>query len=85
MSRELTERELWFRSKIGQRLYRNETSCQCGVCKNVAENGLIVNDQFHADYLYDCEAESNGEGYPLRYFDTKEEVNEWLKGLPAVQ
>ena len=81
MSRELTEREKWFRSKIGQRLYRNETNCQCDICKNVAENGLIVNDEFHADYLYDCETELTADGIPVRYFDNKEELNEWVKTI----
>lgn len=83
MSRELTEREKWFIERIGKRVYRNETSCQCIVCKGVAENGLIIHDKMHADYLYDCESESNGEGIPLRYFDTKEEVNEWLEKQKA--
>jgi hypothetical protein len=67
---------------INLQIDRNETSCQCGVCKNVFENGLVVEDNFHADYLYDCEGEFTAEGFPIRYFDSKEEVNEWLKTLP---
>ncbi len=76
-----TDRELWFRERIGKVVYRNETSCKCEICKDVFLNGLIINDQFHADYLYDCEAEYTAEGSILRYFDSKEEMDEWLKTI----
>ena len=77
--RPITERNQWFRDRIEKKIFRNETTCTCAICKDVFENGLYVHDMFHADYIYECEYESNGEGFPLRYFDTKEELNEWLK------
>ena len=77
-----TDRQKWFRERIEKIVWRNETSCKCAICKNVFENGLYIQDLFHADYVYDCECESNGEGTPLRYFDSKEQVDEWLKSLP---
>jgi len=77
-----TERELWFQKRIGMRVYRNETSCKCEICKDAFENGLVINDKLHADYLYDCETEYTAEGSLLRYFDSREEVDKWLATLP---
>jgi len=65
--RQKTERELWFLSKIGRRLYRNSNGCTCPVCANVLSNGLIVADEMHATYLYDIESEYNYDGHPLKY------------------
>lgn len=81
MIHQLTERQKWFRDRIEKIVYRNETSCKCNGCKNVFENGLYIQDLFHADYAYDNECDYNREGIPLRYFDTKLEVDEWLKIL----
>lgn len=68
------ERQNWFLARIGRRVYRNKTSCECAICKHNYDNGLIINDDTHAIYLNDVEACSNDEGTPIRYFDTKEEV-----------
>lgn len=82
MSREIPERLQWFLSKVGQRLYRNDDGCDCEVCKHILEHGLIIIDQQHASYCYDIECDFTAEGTPLRYFDSKEEVENWLKTLP---
>jgi len=79
MTHPIPERKQWFRDRIGMILFRNETTCKCGICKNVYENGLHIHDIDQADYAYDCECEYTAEGFPLRYFDTREELNEWLK------
>lgn len=68
------ERQKWFTDRIGKRVYRNKTSCECEICKYNYENGLIINDDTHAIYLTDVEACSSDEGTPIRYFDTKVEV-----------
>jgi len=81
MSRELTERQLWFKNRIGKIIYRNCNGCHCDICTNILENGIFICDEFQAEYCYDTECEYNAEGFPLRYFDTKSEVDEWLKGL----
>ena len=78
---EYTEREQWFIEKIGEVIFRNETSCDCGVCKHVYDNGLIVKDKNHASYLYEMELEYAAEEVPLKYFDTKEEVIEFEKQI----
>lgn len=42
----------WFLNKIGKRIFRDKTSCPCPACEKVFEEGLIVNNATHADYLY---------------------------------
>jgi hypothetical protein len=56
----------WYKERIGKRVYRTESSCQCEVCKKVGEIGLIISDNLHAQYLYDCQNELD-----LYYFDEK--------------
>ena len=74
-------RKQWFLSRIGKRVFRNETSCTCNICKHVSQCGLVISDESHAIYLLDCECEYTNEGHPLRYFDTKEKVEQFIKGL----
>lgn len=60
----------WFQDRVGKRIFRTESTCQCEVCKKVYEVGLTVVDKLHAQYLYDCQ---NSLG--LFYFD-KTEAND---------
>lgn len=76
------ERLAWFKSKVNSVLYRNDNGCTCGICEHVKDNGLRVEDEMHAIYLYDNECDYTADGFPLRYFDTKEGREEWLKTLP---
>jgi hypothetical protein len=46
----------WFINRIGKTIYRKENYCQCPVCVNVYKVGLIVIDENHAIYLYDCQS-----------------------------
>lgn len=75
------EREQWFLDRIGKRVFRNNY-CDCAVCKNVYENGLILGDKYHALYCYDHERDFTADGHPLKYFDTKEEVFAFEKTIP---
>jgi hypothetical protein len=45
----------WFIDRIGKRIYRKNNICNCAVCLNVHEVGLIITDKDHAIYLYDCQ------------------------------
>jgi len=45
----------WFIDRIGQRIYRQNNICSCPTCVKVHEQGLIIADEFHAIYLYDCQ------------------------------
>ena len=50
-----TYRKQWFIDRIGKRVYRGQTSCQCESCKRIGKEGLIISDLMHAEYLYDVE------------------------------
>lgn len=62
-------RKQWFIDRIGKRVYRVKSLCDCEGCRTAYENGVIITDESHANYLYDCERE-----WGLIYYDTLEEV-----------
>jgi hypothetical protein len=75
------ERLQWFIDKIGQRIYRNDVGC-CKRCQEIAQEGLIVNDEMHANYLFDMEIAYQQDGAKLMYFETKEQAlnyENWVK------
>jgi len=45
----------WFIDRIGKRIYRKNNVCNCRICVNVHEEGLIITDKQHAIFLYDCQ------------------------------
>lgn len=45
----------WFIERIGKRIFRENNHCPCAICLDVFENGLIITDEMHAIYLYDCQ------------------------------
>ncbi len=69
----MNDRRQWFKDRIGKRVFRNRNGCSCSVCEGVYQNGSIVDDEY---WNYDCETEGeyNADGFPLQYFDTKEEA-----------
>lgn len=67
----MTDRQNWFLSRIGKRVYRNRNGCSCKSCENVYHNGLVIRDEEHAHYLYDTEWCFKP---PVKYFETREEV-----------
>ena len=56
----------WYKDRIGKRVYRTASQCQCEVCKKVEDVGLIIADELHANYLFDCQNDLD-----LYYFDEK--------------
>lgn len=44
----------WFLDRIGKRVFRDANNC-CAKCKEITENGLIIQDKDHALYLYETE------------------------------
>jgi hypothetical protein len=58
----------WFIDRIGKRIYRKNNICNCAVCLNVHEVGLIIADEMHAIYLYDCQE------LDLIYYDLPDET-----------
>jgi len=77
----MNERKQFFIDNIGNRLYRNNTGCDCNICKDVLENGIVPMSVLEATYLYDIESDFTADGHPTRYFLTKEEVKEFEKQL----
>lgn len=59
----------WFKDRIGKTIYRNNTYC-CKHCYHVYLNGLILANEQHAGYVYDCYCEMPN----LEYFDTRAEA-----------
>ena len=56
----------WYIDRIGKRVYRTKAKCDCIVCETIGEVGLIITDELHAQYLFDCQNELG-----LFYFDEK--------------
>lgn len=73
----MTERQKWFRDRIGKRVYRRAITGCCSVCDHGNKEGVLIHDRQHADYLHMVESESHLDGEEsIRYFDTQEEVDE---------
>lgn len=80
----MSDREKWFIDRIGKVVFRNKTTCKCKVCDSVYENGLTIEDNLHASYLYDCETIYTAEGHPLKYFDEKDQSIEFEADLKII-
>jgi len=61
----------WFKNRIGKRIYRDISGCVCKGCKEVDENGMIVSDEFHAEYLEMIDNDFEACGKKLNYRDIK--------------
>lgn len=81
----LTQRQKWFNNRVGKMVWRNKTSCQCSICQNAYEEGLLIMDAAHASMLCNYEAEFNAEGYTLKYFDTRQERDAFESKLKKQQ
>lgn len=79
-------RKQWFIDRIGKRVFRTAGTCNCSTCRKVEREGLLIEDKCHAVYLVDVEGCSGQEEgvMPLRYFDTPEEVTEYVAKYKAV-
>lgn len=42
---------IWFRNRIGKRIYRDKNTCSCESCKKWFKEGTIVTDEDEARYL----------------------------------
>ena len=56
----------WFKNRTGKRVFRLTDNKCCKKCQEVFEHGLIIHDDFHAQYLFDCQNELG-----MKYNDTK--------------
>lgn len=71
MNNEPTERKKWFYKHAGKLVFRSLNGCRCIPCAEVYQDGLIILNKSHADYLYDSEIDFEQLG--LTYFATREE------------
>lgn len=61
----------WFKERIGKRIFRDADGCDCSGCAKVVSDGLVVHNEFHADYLFTLQADFMAEGIKLNYRDEK--------------
>lgn len=55
----------WFIDRIGKRVYRDETICNCDTCVDGMKNGVFIKDELQAIYMYDAQ------GMGLIYYDNR--------------
>ena len=58
----------WFIERIGEKVYMDDMGCDCPMCNSIERYGLIVHDELHAKYLYDCQNDMG-----VNYYDDKHE------------
>ncbi len=75
------ERNQWFLDRVGKRVYRNKTTCDCLTCENVYKKGIVITDETDANYLHSIEVDFTASGDPTHYFDTIEERDTFEKTL----
>jgi len=57
----------WFKDRIGKRIFRDADGCDCSGCAKVVSDGLVVHNDFHADYLFTLQCDFMAEGTNLNY------------------
>lgn len=55
--------KIWFKNRIGKRIYREPTKCKCKDCDDVVKNGIVIIDENHAEYLYEIHNDLRFEYY----------------------
>ena len=60
----------WFIRRISKRIFRDRTKkfC-CDSCERVAVEGIVINNELHASYLYDIQNDFGACGEELNYRD----------------
>lgn len=51
---------------MGKRIYREKTDCDCHTCNRVLNEGIVVGDEDHAEYLYLVQNELG-----IKYFEQR--------------
>lgn len=65
----------WFTQRIGKRIYRDkqhnsdQKGACCATCADVEQNGLVVRDKDHAEYLAMIDADFAACGVYINYRD----------------
>lgn len=61
----------WFLDRIGKKIFRDQEYVCCPTCTDVMNNGIVVSDADHAEYLSNIDAEFFQGGTKLNYRDIK--------------
>jgi hypothetical protein len=61
----------FFLARIGKRIYRDKVSNCCTACTDIENNGLIVSDEAHAEYLAMIDADMACENVFMNYRDVQ--------------
>jgi hypothetical protein len=56
-----------FKANIGKRIFRDSNKCPCETCKDIKENGILVRDTEHAEYMFQIQEDFAMEGLHLNY------------------
>ena len=56
-----------FKGAIGKTVYRDDDGCSCPDCKVILDEGLLVRDEKHAEYLFEIQNEFLADGIGLNY------------------
>ena len=66
--------ESWFKKRIGKRVFRDTQGSahdkECATCARVTQEGIIIHDEAHAEYLATVDNEFSAEGIFSNYRDT---------------
>ena len=65
-----TQTQQWFNDRIGKVIFR-DNNCACAECQQNID-GIKIDNDVHAEYLYTIQQDFAGEGVYLNYRDTKE-------------
>ncbi len=66
---DIDPRLTWFKERIGKRVFRTRSHCNCEFCNNVTERGMILLDEEDAIAHYNNELKFEKEGCNLEYRD----------------
>lgn len=77
------ERLSWFTRRIGQRIWRTRAGLVGSAFDQVHEEGFIIRNKFHAEYLVEKEDEFALSGEVLKHFSTKAERDLFESAIPS--
>jgi len=57
----------WFKAHVSQRVYRDKNECDsCETCDQVTKEGAVIQDDLHAEYLFNIQ-----EDLDIHYYDNR--------------
>jgi hypothetical protein len=72
----MQQNKAWFQQRIGKRVWMQGFDCDCKICKEYREDGMVVQEP---EYFADLVADFAVDGNKLVFFDSKQERDEYGK------